>query len=255
MASNRLKFWVILLIILFIFIAAANYFIEKASEQKEKVAVIVKPAPLRESPDIPEGEVVRKVHLDPNRQYFESIFYVGDTEIARYKSVDEKIYDMTGTIPDGLVKFVNAFTSSYGEEYYRNGKRNGPYKEYYNEGTLLREAEYRTGQLLKNKDYFIDGKVKLEQDSEDALITLKNRESGIGKTYYRDGTLMFEWNITNHGAERFTRAYNIKGQLVEERQFDKTGQLIKTVPFHPEAEVVEEVPTEEQTAVSTPVGN
>jgi antitoxin component YwqK of YwqJK toxin-antitoxin module len=254
MPSNRLKFWAILLVVLFIFIAIANYFIEKASEQKVKV-VTVKPAPPPEAPVIPEGEVIRKIHLDPNRQFFESIFYVGDTEIARYKNTGEEIYDVTGTIPDGLVKFVNAFTSTYGEEYYRNGKRNGPYKEYYDEGKIQREAEYRMGQLMKNKDYFIDGKVKLEQDSEDALMTLKSRESGVGKTYYRDGTVMFEWNITNHGAERFTRAYNIKGQLVEERQFDKTGKLINTLPFHPEEEEAEEVQTEEQTAVPTPIGN
>ena len=174
----------------------------------------------------PEGDVIRKSRFEPNRQFMENIFFVNDKEIARFKSVGEKIYDIEGRIPDGTVKFSDLSHNSYGEEHYIGGQRHGWLREYYENGQMKKEAYYEYGRKMRNNEYFIDGTLRMEENFEDAMRYVEIPETGSGKTYYRDGTLMYEWDLTNMTKNRVTKAYNIKGELVEVRHFDQNGKVV-----------------------------
>ncbi len=228
-----LKLWIGVIGLLFVAVFFINQWFDnvlKDTEKKVERQNVVAPAP--ETKIL--KPVTRTTYLDPNRVYYENVFFMDEQEIARFKNSGEKRFDFTGEIPDGKVKFTNTFDGSFGEERYLNNERNGPFTEYYSGGELKREAKYRDGKVLSSKEYFIDGKVKLEQNFEDALISAENKEVGTGKAYYRDGTLMYEWNITNRTDLRYARSYNIKGKLVEEKQFDALGKLTKKESFSAE---------------------
>ena len=205
-----------------------NEFRNDTSQNKAaQNAAAVQPAP---SPkDLSGAEVIRKSKLDPSREFSESVFFAGETEIARFKNKGEDVYDYTGKIPDGKVKFEDDTQKTSGEEYYQDGKRHGPYKEYYPTGEIWREAYYYNGKLMRNKEYFIDGKLRMEADYEDVLVSTESKNIGKGKTYYRSGVLMYEWNLTNTDPNHMTKSYNIKGELVETKYFDAVGKLVKTV--------------------------
>lgn len=178
-----------------------------------------------------QGPVLCQVMLDPNRQYSESVFFIKGVEIARYKTAKEKIYDLSGTIPDGEVRFVNFTTNTRGTEHYRDNQRHGDYEEYYAEGPLKRIATYSKGKLKTVKDYFIDGKVRMEQDLQDAMYITDNDEVGIGKIYYRNGNLMYEWSLTNAGQGGFNKSYDRDGGLVEANYFDSNGIKTETKKY------------------------
>lgn len=182
---------------------------------------------------LPEGEVTRRANLDPNRGYWENVFFIKGEEIARFKNVEENIFDMKGAIPDGVVRFENVTAKTYGEEYYQEGKRHGLYREYYEKGELKREAVYGQGKLLMNKEYFIDGKLRMDEDFHDALMFVKNKEIGTGKVYYRNGVMMHEWHLTNMDENRYDKSYNIAGEMVEMNLYDREGKIIKTIKKSP----------------------
>ena len=88
--------WILILCAFIILLMITNHLILKSIEKIK--------GPLSLSPDQPRNvfssiikkprqEVIRRTHLDPNRIYSESIFFVDGKEIARYKNVGEKIYD------------------------------------------------------------------------------------------------------------------------------------------------------------------
>jgi len=54
--------------------------------------------------------VIRRTMIHPNRDYWESFIELKGENIATYKSMEEKIYDVEGKIPDGKVKFFNQTT-------------------------------------------------------------------------------------------------------------------------------------------------
>ncbi len=220
----------LLIIILFVSILLLNYFFSKMLNEPEPTKPpVVQPrvAAVANSNKYAGQEIIERIHLDPNRIYQESVFWVDGQEIGRFKFEGDKIYDASGDLPDGQVRFVNETTETFGKKFYRNGQRHGEYLEYYKGGEKKREAMYEAGRIIRNKEYFIDGTLRLEEDFEDALLISKSKEVGAGKAYYRDGTLMYEWNITNRNRERFTKSYNIKGELVEARLYDETGALLK----------------------------
>jgi len=174
--------------------------------------------------------VVRKMRLEPNRKFYESIFFAEGQEIARYKSegeVFETIYDLQGTIPDGKVDFVNESRGTYGQERYKDGKRHGMYEEFYREGGKRKEIVYYQGNVNEIREYFIDGQVRMRVDYYDAVEVPGEKEVGRGKIYFRDGSLMYEWNLTNTDENRYKKSYNIKGDLVEVKTYDRQGQLIQ----------------------------
>lgn len=214
---------IVIVIVVVIAVIMANRWINTDNKKTAAPKPAAVPAPLSEPAPL-IGEVTRTIWLDPNREYEESAFFIGDQEIARFKSSGNKVFDMTGKIPDGVVKFNNQTEETYGEENYVNNKRNGKYREYYVSNNQLRkEAYYLDGELKSLTEYFIDGKKRMEFDYNDALFTVTAVENGVGKVYNRNGSLKYEWSLTNRQRGGFNRSYNIAGELVAENTFDEFG--------------------------------
>ncbi|MCB9747461.1 MAG: hypothetical protein H6755_03540 [Candidatus Omnitrophica bacterium] len=234
MFKNKFNVFLTILVIAFAFVGInkANRWLEG---QVPKKTVVLEEVPAdtvskqKKEKVKPIGAVVRKTRFDPSRDFEENILFDEDIEIARFKSVEDKIYDLEGEIPDGKIKFFNESKNTYGEEEYWGGKRHGFYREYYGTGELKKETEYKYGQKWINKEYFIDGKMRLEEYLDDALFFANTKEVGVGKVYYRSGVLMYEWNITNKGKERYNKSYNIDGKVMSIKYFDENGQLIKEI--------------------------
>jgi len=56
---------------------------------------------------------------------------------------------------------------------------------------------------------------------------------GIGKIYYDNGTLRYEWNLTKALPKGYKRAYNSAGELIMQKTYDVFGTLIKEERFTP----------------------
>jgi len=184
------------------------------------------PVQIKETPKPKKrtGEVIRKTRLAPERTFEHSIFYQGGEEIARHK-VSRKglVYDQTGKIPNGKVKFINETNRTYGVEYYIGNMKNGPARTNYKDGQLKIEANYQFGELITRKEYYIDGVLKMEEDYSDARKFDDARETGTGKVYYRDGMVKFEWYLVNSDPVGYHKSYNVKGKLTLAVYFDEFG--------------------------------
>lgn len=173
------------------------------------------------------GSVTKKIHLDPSRKFELHIFTQEKTEIARYKTHKNKIFDMSGTIPDGKVTFTNDATKTYGEEYYINQKKDDWAKEYYQNTQLKKETYYDAGNIVISREFYNDGTLRMEEDYSDAIRFNDDRETGIGKVYHRDGTIKYEWQLTYENNGGFKKSYNKEAQPVQEIYFDINGNPIE----------------------------
>lgn len=174
-----------------------------------------------------QAPVTRRTRLGSKRGlYLTSIFYEGDREIARQKESGGKVYDRTGSIPDGEIVFDNLVQKTFGVEHYKGGERHGDYEEYFSNGRLKIQAGYRIGELLKKRVYFEDGALRREEDYTDALWVEGRRETGVGKIYAPSGRLVFEWQFTSAGQGGFKRTYDFNGEIVEEEYFDAQGNVV-----------------------------
>ncbi len=173
------------------------------------------------------GEVIRRTRFSPDRKYEINVFYQGGAEIARNRSSKEGAYDQTGEIPDGKVKFINESSKTYGVEHYRNQERHGPAKIYYSDDVLQKEIYYQYGKLMTTTEYYHDRTIRMEEDYTDAREHLDERDVGIGKVYFRDGTLKYEWYLTVTKPIGFEKSYDGKGRLTGEFYFDEYGQPIE----------------------------
>src|SRR3989338_1609331 len=173
-------------------------------------------------------EVVRKNRLVPGMDFEESTFYVGTQEIARQKIVGGKIMETTGDIPDGKVKFIDEYLHTYGEEFYLKGKKHGLVETYYEGGKPKSSSNYLFGKLMAKKEFYGDGALRMEEDFEDAIFFAgePDRETGVGKVYFRDGTLKYEWSFTNTSPSNYKKSYDQTGALTLELFYDKDGNLI-----------------------------
>jgi len=88
------------------------------------------------------------------------------------------------------------------------------------------ESEYDQGRLLTYKEYYSDGKLRLEANYEDANEDVKGQEVGQGKIYFSNGALKYEWRFTSSDAVGFKRAYTEDGQIRFEAYYDKEGNII-----------------------------
>ncbi len=171
-------------------------------------------------------EVIRKTQFSPDRKYSINVFYQGGVEIARNRSSrSEGVYDQVGNIPDGRVKFINESKETYGVEYYRDQKLHNTSKIYYRDGAIKEEIYYQYGELKTSVEYFYDGAVRMERDYTDAREYFEEDEVGVGKVYFRDGTLKYEWSMTNGDPVGFKKSYNGQGELVSEVYYDGEGKI------------------------------
>ena len=66
-----------------------------------------------------------------------------------------------------------------------------------------------------------------EVDYRDARLDMKDeKENGIGRLYYPDGVLKYEWYFTNSG-KAYRKSYNPDGTLRVEFYYDRFGKLIE----------------------------
>ena len=205
----------------------------------------------------PGEKIVRKDRLSPGRDYQESVFYLNDIpvgsssprpkvpslqgtsgrgggafgrrpeEVARQRIVNEKVVESSGAIPEGRVDFFDESKKTYGIEYYLDGKKNGPSLTYFPDGRSNIEAYYQWGKLLWKREYYNDGGIRMEVNYEDAREQSDKKETGLGKVYYRDGTLKYEWNLSNSEKIGFKKSYNQDGELRAAFYFDEYGQPVK----------------------------
>ena len=172
-------------------------------------------------------EILRKTKLAPERTFAISIFYQDGKEIAGHKTDNTgKIYDQTGTVPSGFVKFVNESDETYGGEYYQNGQRHGPLQEYFKDGSLKRQAYFQDGRLMTSTEYYHDGTVRMTKDYTDAREHQDAGEVGRGKVFFRDGRLKYEWQMTNSDPVGYYKSYNAMGQLTSTVYYNKDGEMI-----------------------------
>ncbi len=167
-----------------------------------------------------EVKIVKKLKFSPGRDYMEGFFYIGDNIIASQKIVADKVVEQNGSIPDGKVEVINEEDETYGEEYYRDNKINGVSRIYYSDGKLKREAVYSFGKLTKVKDYFKSGTPQMEVDYSDAKDIAGQKETGIGKLYFRDGKLKYEWDITESNERGYKKSYNNDGEVTSSIYYD-----------------------------------
>ncbi len=197
----------------------------------EEVKPIVPPVPIQQQAvknDVAKiGKVTDLIYLDANRTYSVNTISVDGQQVAQFKSTDDKIFDITGHIPEGKIKFTNQTDKTYGEERFRNDKRYGEYKEYYETGQLKLEKVYESGEAKVVKQYYIDGILRMEEDFTDTLRGVDNKEVGAGKVYYRNGTLMYEWRLTNKDKGGYNKSYNKDGGLVAVNYFDEQGNRVE----------------------------
>jgi len=169
--------------------------------------------------------VIRKTYLDPGRKFSESIFYVEDKEVARHKTAfNGEIYDRTGIVLEGKVEFFNP-DGTYGEEYYRDNQLNGKAKTYYKNGVLKSDIDYQYGKMLIRKEYYNNEHLRMEVDYQDAREDQKSLETGIGKLYFQNGKVKFEWHLTNTHEVGFKKSYNRYGTLMGEIYYDEEGNV------------------------------
>ena len=162
------------------------------------------------------------------RTFERSVFYQDGEEIAWHKmTLKGEIYEQTGEIPDGKVKFINETDQTYGVEYYRDGLRNGPMRVNYKDGALKQEAYFVYGKLMTNKEFYTDGTLKMDEDYNDARDYRDGREVGDGKVYARDGKVKYEWHLTNSDPVGFHKSYDRQGRLTSAVHYDQFGQIIE----------------------------
>lgn len=177
-------------------------------------------------------KVIRKILMNPNRTFAESRLYSEGLLIAQFNSVNnDDIIDLKGVLPEGKVSFINETKETYGEERYQKGKRHGTYIEYYDNGVVYRQAKFYNGELMENTVYYFDGTPRLTADFKDALRFVEDPEVGHGKIFYRNGTLMYEWELTNMLKGGYKKSYNRDGELVEEKIYDNIGDLVEVINY------------------------
>ena len=203
--------------------------IQKPTEQaktKDKVEPMVHQDDHQLGSKLQGIAIVRKTKMSPGREYNEHFFYEGDTRVARYRSKGHEVIERSGAIIEGKVKFINNDDQTYGEEFYKEGKREGKALTFFKDGRLKEVSHYNEGKLLITKQYYKDGSLRMEINYEDARPYDNDKEVGIGKVYFKNGVLKYEWNMTNGLKRGFKKAYNEQGRVVSATFFDEFGIIV-----------------------------
>lgn len=177
--------------------------------------------------------MTKTLFLSPDRKSYTAWFFNDDQKIAECKIFDHVVSQCTRPIPNGKIEFKNRSRKTHGTVEYWGGQRDGIFREYYDNGQLKTEANYILGDIRSSKQYFSDGILRMEQDFSDALVLVDDPEVGAGKVYRRDGTLMYEWRLTNKHQGGYKRSYDRDGRLVFESYFDQTGKMIRSQSYDP----------------------
>ena len=176
----------------------------------------------------------RTTTIQRGRDRLIDVYYDGDKEVARHTRDAHGIVDKEGTVLNGRIHFSDEYRKTYGEEYYRKGKKHGMSETFYEDGKIKEKAYYEFGKLIWDKKYYAGGALRFEGYYEDAREEKGNTETGIGKLYNQKGRLRYEWHFTYSDPIGFRKTYNQYGQLLYEEYFDEKGN-----PLEPEDEETE----------------
>jgi antitoxin component YwqK of YwqJK toxin-antitoxin module len=186
------------------------------------VQTITPPAAVPPKAKPSSGDVTRTTIVVRGRDYLEHIFYRGGEETARIKEFNDGTFESSGEIPDGKVKFKDEYAGTYGEEFYQDGRRQGLTQTYFSDGRLKSSSEYLYGRLIRKKEYYPGGLLRFEVDYSDAR-DYDDDEVGIGKLYFPNGALKYEWSLINRESRGFKKSYNQDGTLRAVTYFDGKG--------------------------------
>ncbi len=238
-SNNSKRIWIVL--VFFVFFLIFVYFglrvnteiddLTKISRQPINFLQSIYPK-AKNNTDTPHIEILRIERKLPQQDHADNIILINSKEVARFKSENDRFFDMIGQIPDGKVKFVNEWENTYGFEHYRNGIRDGEYVEYYSNDQLKVNAEYLRGRPMKRKSYFLNGSLRTNEDYSNAewISNLRSsgkiKEVGIGKIYRIDGSLKYEWYFVDDAEKNYTKTYDSAGNLIEANYYNAQGDLI-----------------------------
>jgi len=131
----------------------------------------------------------------------------------------------TGTIPDGTVKEYFENGALLAEYNYKDGKLEGTSKGYYQNGAFRGEWNYKNGKLEgKIKVFHENGKLNYE-------FNYKNdKRDGVSNYYDKNGKLLYEWNYREDKLEGMSKGYYENGQVKAEYNYkdDKRNGISKT---------------------------
>ena len=90
---------------------------------------------------------------------------------------------------------------------FKNGKREGTSREYYEDGTLKTEWSYADGKLNGiSKAYYLNGILRTEENYVDGI------KSGVTRIYYENGVIWLECTYEN-GEQEGCSEYDKEGRL------------------------------------------
>jgi len=113
------------------------------------------------------------------------------------------VYDMGTIIGEGIVK--------------EDGSRDGYWKDYYPDGKLKAEGDYKNGKQVGEWKFYYPGG-KLEQDGK---FTNTGKFQGTWKWYYESDQLMREEEYDNGLKDGMHTEYDENGKIVEEGEYIK----------------------------------
>ena len=99
---------------------------------------------------------------------------------------------------DGQVKSIENF---------KNGKLNGEFKEFFENGSLFQIGTFKNGDMKNIKVFYENGKLKFEQN-------LKNKK-GKYRGYYPNGKLEVEGEVFQGDEIGLWKYYNEEGNLLK----------------------------------------
>lgn len=183
-----------------------------------------------------------QTHVIRGTDVTENVFYKEGIMIARQLvSSFGEILEQTGTIPEGVVQLEDDYNQFKGEMRFVNGLKEGETKVFYSDGVLQSQTLYQQGQIKTRREFYHSGQVRFELDYTDALgQPQKDKEVGVGKLYFPDGTLKYEWDITRNGVNRYKKSYNKDGSLRFEVILDGFGQILTQKTFDQEKSLANE---------------
>lgn len=171
------------------------------------------------------AEIMRKFVENKDGTH-EFIFYNKGKEIA--KQTEDKngtIIKTTGIIPDGIVKQYYDDGSLFGEWNYKGGKLEGTSTIFYTSGEVRIKWNYKDNTLEGiSREYYKSGKLKSEKNYKSGEL------DGITKFYYESGEVKAKFNYKDGKRDGVSEVYYKSGKLHRLGDY-KNGKLQSSTTF------------------------
>ncbi|MCO5144357.1 MAG: toxin-antitoxin system YwqK family antitoxin [Oligoflexia bacterium] len=110
------------------------------------------------------------------------------------------------------------------EKEWKNKKRHGIWRDYYEDGKVKEEYVYNEGIPMGTwKSFYPDGKMKTRGAFVDG------KESGLWEEWHHNGQLSFQGQYENGLAQGVATTWNDKGDIIEEIMWEK-GEIQRKEP-------------------------